>query len=514
MKKKLHLLIMAVLSVLLFVSCGGEKETKSGKGEVRDTLIVANGADAKSLDPHATNDAPSSKVTVQIYDRLVDQDDNMNVVPALAESWEQPDGVTTIFHLRKGVKFHNGEPLTAKDVKFSLDRMKSSPQVSHIIGILDRVEIVDDYTVKVITKQPFGALLSHLSHPTAAILNEKAVKEYGDSYGQHPVGTGPYKFISWASGDRIILEANPDYFMGETPIKNVIIRAISEATNRTIGLETGEIDIAYDLEGMDKDRVREDKNLVFLEEPSLGIDYIGFNTAKAPFNDVRVRQAIAMTIKVDDIIETVYKGSATRANSLIGPKVFGHTDDAKAWEVNIEKAKQLLAEAGYPNGFKSKIWINENPDRRDIAIIVQDQLRAIGVDIEVETLEWGAYLEGTSRGDHEMYILGWVSVTGDADYGLFPLLHSSCFGGAGNRAFYNNPKVDDLLLRARNSNDQEERKALYREVQIIAQEEVPYYITAFKEQNVGLQKYVENFKQRPAGHHRLYGVKFKENADK
>ena len=229
MKKKLHLLIMAVLSVLLFVSCGGEKETKSSKGEVRDTLIVANGADAKSLDPHATNDAPSSKVTVQIYDRLVDQDDNMNVVPALAESWEQPDGVTTIFHLRKGVKFHNGEPLTAKDVKFSLDRMKSSPQVSHIIGTLDRVEIIDDYTVKVITKQPFGALLSHLSHPTAAILNEKAVKEYGDSYGQHPVGTGPYKFISWASGDRIILEANPDYFMGETPIKNVIIRAISEA---------------------------------------------------------------------------------------------------------------------------------------------------------------------------------------------------------------------------------------------------------------------------------------------
>lgn len=130
MKKKLHLLILALLSVFLFISCGGSKETTG----VKDTLVVANGADAKSLDPHATNDAPSSKVTVQIYDRLVEQDDNMNIIPSLAESWEQPDDVTTVFHLRKGVKFHNGEPLTAADVKFSLDRMKNSPQVSHIIG--------------------------------------------------------------------------------------------------------------------------------------------------------------------------------------------------------------------------------------------------------------------------------------------------------------------------------------------------------------------------------------------
>ena len=261
---------------------------------------------------------------------------------------------------------------------------------------------------------------------------------------------------------------------------------------------------------MDKERIREDKNLVFLEEPSLSIDYIGFNTKKAPFNDVRVRQAIASAINVDDIISTVYKGSATKANSLIGPKVFGHSDEAKAWTVDIDKAKALLAEAGYPNGFKSKIWINENPDRRDIAIIVQDQLRAIGVDIAVETLEWGAFLDGTSRGDHEMFILGWVSVTGDADYGLYPLLHTSCFGGAGNRAFYDNPKVDELLTKARNSNDQDERKALYNEVQIIVQEEVPLYITAYKAQNAGLQKYVDNFKLKAAGHHRLYGTKFKQ----
>lgn len=511
MRRKFYLLVAALLSIFLFVSCGGSKDSGNGKTEVKDTIVVSDGAEAKSLDPHASNDAQSSRVTVQIYDRLVEQGDNMEIVPGLAESWEQPDGVTTIFHLRKGVKFHNGEELKASDVKFSLDRMKASPQVSHIIGTVDKVEVVDDYTVKVITAQPFGAILSHLSHPTAAILNEKAVKEYGDSYGQHPVGTGPYKFISWQSGDRIVLEANPEYFLGEAPIKNVIFRPITEGSNRTIAIETGEVDIAYDIEGLDKDRLRNDDSVVFIEEPSLSIDYIGFNTRKEPFNNVKVRQAIATAINADDIITAVYKGSGTKANSLIGPKVFGYSSEPKAWEYNVEKAKQLLAEAGYPNGFKIKIWINENPDRRDIAVILQAQLKEIGIDMTVETLEWGAFLDGTARGDHDMFILGWVSVTGDADYGLYALLHSSTFGGAGNRSFYSNPKVDELLTQARNSVDQEERKELYKQVQLIVQEEVPVYVTAYKAQNVALQKNIENFKLKPAGHHRLYGVKFKTN---
>ncbi len=509
MGKKFYFFLVTLVSLFLFTSCGSKDSSKSTG--VKDTLIVSDGADAKSLDLHATNDSASSRITVQIYDGLVGQDENMEIVPVLAESWERPDELTTVFHLRKGVKFHNGEELKATDVKFTLDRMKASPQVGYIIGSIDRVEIVDDYTVKVITTKPFGAILSHLSHPTAGIMNEKAVKEYGEAYGQHPIGTGPYKLASWQSGDRIVLEANPDYFLGEAPIKKVIFRPITEGSNRTIALETGEIDIAYDIEGLDKDRLRNDNSVLFIEEPSLGIDYIGFNTKKAPFNNIKVRQAIATAINTDDIIAAVYKGSATRANSLIGPKVFGHTDEAKAWEYNVEKAKKLLAEAGYPNGFKAKIWVNENQARRDIATILQAQLKEIGIDLTIETLEWGAYLDGTARGDHEMFILGWVTVTGDADYGLFPLLHSSCFGGAGNRSFYSNPKVDKLLMKARNSVNQEERKELYKEVQIIAQEEVPVYITAYKAQNVALQKNIENFKLKPAGHHRLYGVKFKSN---
>lgn len=506
MKKKLWFLLVGLLSMFLFVACGDKKE--QGAAQVKDTLIVANGADAKSLDPHGTNDAPSSKVTAQIYDRLVDQDKDMNIVPALAESWEQPDPKTTIFHLRKGVKFHNGEPLKASDVKFTIDRMKNSPKVSHIINAVDSVEVIDDSTVKVTTKEPFGPLLNHLAHTASSILNEKAVTEAGESYGQHPVGTGPYKFVSWQSGDRITLEANPDYYKGETPIKNIIFRSIVENSNRTIALETGEVDIAYDIDGLDKDRLRNDERVKFIEKPSLSMSYLGFNTRKAPFDKKEVRQAIATAINIDDIIDAVYKGSAQKGVTLIGPRVKGYSDKPQQYKYDVEKAKQMLAEAGYPNGFTTKIWTNDNPLRRDIAVILQDQLKQIGINAEIETLEWGAFLDGTARGDQDMFILGWVTVTGDADYGLYPLLHTASFGGAGNRAFYDNPKVDELLVKAKTSIDPQERDMLYEQVQLIVQEDMPYYVIGYPTQNAAVQKNVENFDLKPSGHHSMYGVKF------
>ena len=440
----------------------------------------------------------------------MDQDENLKIVPALAESWEQVDPVTTVFHLRKGVKFHNGETLKASDVKFTLDRMIASPKVNHIINVVDKVEVVDDNTVKIITKKPYGPLLNNLAHTASSILSEKAVTEAGKSYGQHPIGTGPYEFVSWQSGDRITLVAFPEYYKGEAPIKNLIFRGITENSNRTIALETGEIDVAYDIDGLDKDRMRENKEINFVEEPSLGIAYVGFNLRKQPFDNVKVRKAISYAINADDIISAVFRNSVTKANSLIGPKVFGYSDKPAFNTFDIAKAKELLKEAGYPNGFKTKIWINDNPTRRDIAVILQDQLKQIGIDAEIETLEWGAYLEGTARGEHEMFILGWVTVPGDPDYGLFPLLHPSSFGGAGNRAFYDNPQVSKLLEEARNTIDPDKRKELYEQVQLIVQEELPYYVICFQSQNIAMKKSVQNFRLNPAGHHKVYGVKFAE----
>ncbi|MGL5724839.1 glutathione ABC transporter substrate-binding protein [Cetobacterium sp.] len=496
MKKKI--LLLSALAIFL----GNSLNALASK----DTLIVAQGADAKVLDPHATNDQPSSRVAGQIYDSLVKQDINMNIIPGLAESWTQIDDTTTEFKLRKGVKFHNGEPLTADDVKFTLDRMKSSPQVSHIIKAIDSVEIVDDNTVRIKTDKPFGALLSHLSHTASSILNREAVEKGGASYGQNPVGTGPYKFVNWQAGDRITLQANPDYYLGKAPTEKVIFRSIVEGTNRTIGLETGEVDIAYDLEPVDKEMVKSLPTLDYVEEPSLSMAYIGFNVNKDTLKDKKVRQAISYALNVQDIIDVAYQGSGAKANSPIGPKVFGYNPNAKSYDYNPEKAKELLKEAGYEKGLKLKLWTNDNPVRRDIAVIAQDQLKQVGIDVTIETLEWGAYLDGTARGDHDLYILGWVSVTGDADYGLDPLFNSANRGGAGNRSFYSNPRVDELLVKGRSSVNPEERKAYYYEIQDIVQEDVPVLTLVYPTQNVGEQKTVKGFQMHPAGHHKIYGT--------
>jgi len=503
MNKRLGLLTVVILSILFLVACGGNVEKKDSTA--KDTLVVAQGADVKSLDPHASNDNPSSRVRVQIYDRLVQLDDNGVPQPMLAESWERPDDKTIIFHLRKGVKFHNGDEMKASDVKFSLERALASPEVSHILAGINGVEVIDDYTVKVTTEKPMAAILNNLSHITIAILSERATKEAGDKFGQNPVGSGPYKFVSWQSGDRVTLEAFPEYWQGEAPVKNVVYRNIVEETNRTIGLETGELDVVYDILGMDKVKLREDERFTFIEEPQLALTYLGFNLKKEPYNNPKVREAISYAIDQKPIIDTVFLGAAEPANSILGKNIFAYYDVEKFTQ-NIEKAKALMAEAGYPDGFKAKIWVNDNPVRRDTAVILQDQLKQIGIDLAIETVEWGAFLDGTARGDHEMYLLGWGTVTRDPDYGMYELISTSTMGAAGNRSFYSNPTVDKLLEEGKTELDPEKRKAIYKEIQEIIRKDIPMYMIIYPLQNVVTQKNIKNFKLDPANAHRIYGV--------
>ena len=509
MKKKFGLLVTIILSMLLLVACGGSGEKKeggdAGAGTAKDTLVIAQGADAKSLDPHASNDNPSSRIRVQIYDRLMELDDNGVPQPMLAESWERPDDKTIIFHLRKGVKFHNGDEMKASDVKFSLERALASPEVAEIISGINSVEVLDDYTVKVTTEKPMAAILNNLAHTTIAILSEKATKEAGDKFGQNPVGSGPYKFVSWQSGDRITLEAFPEYWQGEAPTKNVIFRNIVEDTNRTIGLETGELDIVYDISGMDKNKLKDDDRFVLIEGPQASLTYLGFNMKKAPYDNPKVREAISYAIDQKPIIDTVFLGAGEAGNSIIGPNVWGYYDVEK-YTQDIEKAKALLAEAGYPNGFKAKIWVNDNPVRRDTAVILQDQLKQIGIDLAIETVEWGAFLDGTARGDHEMFLLGWGTVTRDPDYGIYELVSTTTMGSAGNRSFYSNPTVDKLLEEGRTELDPEKRKAIYKEIQEIIRKDIPMYMIIYPLQNVVTQKNIKNFKLDSAQSHKIYGV--------
>lgn len=503
MNKKAKIAIISCMAAVLS-ACGGSQQST----QLQDTIVIAQGQDPNSLDTHATNDQPSSRVSGNIYSRLVEIDKEMNIVPGLAESWDLESATSTVFHLRKGVKFHNGEEFKASDIKFSLERMIASPAVGHMVNAIERIEIIDDYTVRVVTGEPFGPLLYHLTHTASSIMSEKAVKEAGQDYGQNPIGTGPYKFVEWQIGDRITLKAFDDYFGGKQEVPNAVFRNIVEGTNRTIALETGEAHIAYDIEPIDVGTVVDHDNLRMQEVESLATEFFGFNTKKAPFDNILVRQAIAYASNADDIVEAVLLGGGRPANSPIAPKVFGHSPDAKLYSQDIEKARALMAEAGMEDGFSTTIWTNDSPLRIQKAQILQAQLRAINIDTSIEVLEWGAFLDGTSRGEHEMFLLGWVASTGDADFGLVPQFSSTSAASAGNRTFYRNSEVDELLMQARASIDRDERLALYAQVQQIIQNEVPFFALYNKYMNVGVNKSVDNFNMSPTGHHRITDVRF------
>ncbi|EOD00980.1 glutathione ABC transporter substrate-binding protein [Caldisalinibacter kiritimatiensis] len=504
--KKLIVVISAIMVFALALAGCGQSSNEQA-GVEKDTLVVAQSADAKSLDPHATNDSTSSNVAKQIYNTLVESTEDMEIVPGLAKEWEQVDDLTWEFKLRQGVKFHNGEELKASDVKFTFERMLQSSKVSHIVEAIDTVEVVDDYTVRIKTKEPFGPLLAHLAHSASSILNEKAVKEAGDNYGQNPVGTGPFKFKSWQAGDNIVLERFDDYFRGPSQIKQITYRVIPEGTNRTIALETGEVDIAYGIEPIDQDRVANHEDLELLKQPALAMYYVGFNVEKEPFDNKLVRKAISHAINTDDIIEAVLNGAGVKAVSPIAPRVFGYNDQLEGYEYNPEKAKELLKEAGYENGFETKIMISGS-QANQIAQVVQAQLKEVGIDVAIEQIEWGTYIDKTASGDHEMFFLGWGTVTADADYGLYPMFHSASKGAAGNRFFYENKELDELLEKGKTSTDPKEREEAYKKAQEIIVDDAPLVPTHYKIETVGIQKNVKGFKIHPAGHHSLYNVHF------
>lgn len=473
-------------------------------------LRVGQGADAVSLSPHNTNDQPSARVMRQIYDTLVVQTEDLELVPGLAESWEQIDELTWEFTIREGVTFHNGDTLTASDVKFTLDRLRD-PEVgapaAFLVGFIDEIELVDDMTVRIITESPFVPALTHLSHTATSILNERAVTEAGEDYGTEVViGTGPFRFVSWETASQIVLDRNEDWWGGEVLPERVIFRPIPEGTVRAIELETGGIDIAYALEPRDAIRFEDTAGINLASVETLSTNYVGFNAQSEPFDDVRVRQAINYAIDVDTIVEAIFEGRALGASSPISPQVFGSHPGLEPFGYDPERARELLAEAGYADGFSTTIWTNDNPLRIQIAEIAQAQLGELGIDVDVQVLEWSTYLDETAAGNHDMFILGWVTVTADADYGLYALFHSSQFGAPGNRTFWSNERVDELLDLGRRTEDPDQRLEFYLEAQEIIREEAPWIFLLITIEDNGLRDYVAGFEPHPAGHHRLYNV--------
>lgn len=488
------ILVVLASMILLFTGCG----EKNGAKKVKEELIIAQDGESKSLDIHQGNDGFSLRANRLIYSRLVEVDENMQIHPGLAESWQQLDDKTMQFKLRKGIKFHNGDDFTAEDVKFSFERMMNSPRIAFVLPPIERIDIVDDYTVNIVTKTPFGPLLAHLSHPALGMVSKKLLTENPEALKEKPIGTGSYKFKEWIYGDKLVLEKNEDFYdKNERGLKYIIFKNVVEASNRAIGLETGEIDIATPISSVDEENIKNNPKLQLLTKPSISYSYIGMNMTKAPLNDIRVRKAINYAIDKQAIIDVILNGNGKIATSPIAPGVFGFTDKTKNYEYNVEKAKELMKEAGYENGFTTSILVFSGEANTQTAEIVQAYLKEIGIDLKIEIVEVSAYWDMTERGVHNLFLGSWGVVTGDADYGLYAMYHSSAKGGAGNRDFYENEKVDELLDKAKTEIDPETRKKLYEEAQILIVNDAPDVMLYNRNLTVGAQKYIKGLGIHP-----------------
>lgn len=504
--KKISFFLTLVLLLGILSGCSNNAGDKAGE-DGEKVLVYAVPEAPTQLDPHVEATIANYRATTQIFDRLVLLNNDMEFEPRLAESWEVEDDRTTVFHLRKNVLFHNGDPMKAEDVKWSLERTIDSPGVNYNYLMIEEIEIIDDYTIKIITDEPFNALLTRLSLDAASIVSRRAIEEGGDdAFNQHPVGAGPFKFVSWELGGDVVLEAFDDYYLGRPEIDKLIIRHIPEAINRTIGLETGEIDIALDLNVNDVETVKANDNLTYIEAPSSTMWFLGFNCQTEIFKNELVRQALAYAINTQEIIDIALSGMGDPANNtFVIPSMFGyHVPTNVDYSYNVEKAKQLLAEAGYPDGFKTTLWCLDNQLDSDMAVVIQGQLRQVGVEIEVQPTEQGRFFSETGNGKHEMMLLSKPSV--DIDSHLRAMYHTEALGPSGNRQFWTDPEVDRLIDEACATSDMAYAEELYAEIQEILAVHVPLIPLCTEYINAGMQNDVKNFGLYPGKTHYLYGT--------
>ncbi|MCL1991366.1 MAG: ABC transporter substrate-binding protein [Spirochaetes bacterium] len=506
MTKKIGAIALATALGIAFVftGCGGGQAVRT------DHLIIGTAAMPANMDSTLANDIPSSRIIFHVFDTLIYTDYDMEPQPNLATSWEwvDPANPTALrVFLRQGVLFHNGDELRASDVVFSMNRASVAPAIAGLAGVIDHAVAVSDYEVIIHLEEPFVPFINALGHTAFSIFNERAVTEMGvDAHSQAPIGTGPYRFVNLVTGDRVELTRWDQYWGTPAIIENVTIRVLADASTRLIALETGEIDIMDAVPPQDMSRVRGHPDLTLHHEMSLGVNYIAFNTSRPPFDDIRVRHAVQYAIDLEAMVQAVYLGALESLRGPINPRVWGSTADRlEPFPFNPDRARELLAEAGFPNGFSATFMTNQgNPARADTGEIMQNMLGAVGIDLSVQLLEWATFLDVTAQGEPDMFMLGWVTSTGDPDYGMWSMFHSSAHGAAGNRGFFSDPIVDSLLEAGRRETNPAARLAIYEELQQHLRDESPWIFQSAGAELWGVRNNIHGFRIAPTQRHKFW----------
>lgn len=511
MKQVFKILAFSLVAVVMF-SCGGKDKLQDDPRT--QTLVVAMSSDAISFDPSAQNDSYSSNAMRQMYEGLVTLDANSNAMPALAERFEaSPDGMSYTFYLKKGVKFHNGEELKASDVVFSYKRAVTAPAVAHIYSAIDAesIKALDDYTVTLNMKVPYAGILTALAHPAAFIVNQKAVETAGESYARQPVGTGPFKFVSHTKSNNIKMERFDDFHGDKPYYKYLEMRIIPEPANRIIELESGGADVVLDISPNDLSRFEGNDQIKLLKVDDFMTQYMGMNCSKPPLNDIRVRQAVACSVDTDQIVKAVWKGLGGTATAPYAPSLKYSIAKEKTPIVrDVEKAKKLLAEAGYPNGIKLRLSTNERQERIDMATIMKEQMKEAGIELSIEVMEWSQYIAMLESGGQEIFEIGWSSDTPDPDMVVYPCFHSNSVGPGGNFVFIKDAKLDKMIEDGRKIADGPEREQLYKYLQEYILDLTVAVFQYNGETAAGIQANLTGLNLSPLGSHFFGNIKPRE----
>ncbi|HEX9923986.1 MAG TPA: ABC transporter substrate-binding protein [Anaerolineae bacterium] len=513
------------------VEAEAEAETEAAGPPQGGTIIVGLQAEPTTLDAQQISDYNSHRAAYGVYDTLLRfADESTEVEPGLAESWDiSDDGLVYTLHLRQGITFHDGADFNAEAVKFNLERQIDPNHPFHDTGefayaeftwgTVDTIEVVDDATIRITLTEPFAPFLNHLAMHPAAIVSPAAIEQYGADISINPVGTGPFKFASWTPGVEVILEKNPDYWRGAPNVDQIIYRSIIEDQSRLTELEAGGINFMVNIPPDDLPRLRDDARFTVVEQAGMHTWWVAFNQSRPPFNDPVVRQAINHAVNKQAIVDNLLQGTGVAAVNPLPPVVWSYTDDIRRYEYDPEKAKALLLEAGYPDGFTCSFWVPESGSgmQQPVAMgtAIQADLAAVGIDCQIETFEWGTYLDKVivppDQAEYDMFEMSWIGDNGDPDNHLYILLSSQQFPPQGyNMGFYNNSEVDDLLQEARITLDRDLRTQLYQEAQELLAEDPPWLIVDHETQIVVMDQKIKGFKLHPTGPFRFENVWIEE----
>ena len=507
------------------------------------TLVYCSEGSPEGFNPQlytagTTFDASSKP----LFNRLVEfERGTTTVIPGLAESWDiSDDGLVYTFHLRQGVKFAPNASFTptrdfnADDVIFSFDRQKNPENPYHAISgntyeyfngmdmgnLLASVEKVDDYTVRFTLTAPEAPFIANMAMDFASIMSAEqadAMMAAGtpELLDQTPVGTGPFSLVDYQKDAVIRYKANPDYWQGKAAIDDLIFAITPDAAVRLAKLQAGECHVMPYPNPADLDTIRGDNALVLLEQEGLNVGYLAFNNQKPPFDNKLVRQALNYAINKQAIIDAVFQGAGQVAKNPIPPTIWSYNDDIEDYPYDPEKAKELLAEAGFPDGFATDLWAMPvqrpyNPDAKRMAEMIQADWAAVGVQAEIVSYEWGEYLERSNNGEHQTLLLGWTGDNGDPDNFLQVLLSCAAAEAGANRARWCNEDFSNLLTEAKRTTDIQKRTELYEQAQVIFKEEAPWVTIAHSVVFMPVRAEVKDYKIDPFGAHIFYGVDIEE----